>query len=167
LRVPVLSRCGQIRLSERETKHTGPDRAESSSVMRLSSPKGSLVILVADSDVFARNFLIRELSREGYFVLGAASSEEAVVLSRTYTERIHLLLSNFDRRRRRTLTESIVRDRPEIQVITISASIHADLIERSRVRGASPGQRTGLPETLNSAIRRALMAAKFSDAAEV
>jgi DNA-binding response OmpR family regulator len=134
-------------------------------MMSLSSPNGRPAILLADSDVFARNRLNRELSREGYFVLAAANCEEGIALSRNFTGKIQLFLSNSDLPGRTTLAERIVCDHPGIRVIVISAATHAELI--GRVRGTPPGERTAVPEVLRNEIRRALTDAEFSGAAEV
>ena len=157
----------QIARIQREEKHTGLHRAEITCVMSLLLSTGCPAILLADSDVFSRNFLIRELSREGYFVLGAANWEEAIVLSETFAGSIQLLLANTDLAGRKTLTEKIVRDRPEIQLIVISARTHAALMERSRARDGPPKERTALPEVLDREIRRALTTKEFSNVAEV
>jgi DNA-binding NtrC family response regulator len=128
--------------------------------MSLSSPTGSSAILVADNDVFARNLLIRELSRDGYFVLGAANCEEAIALSASFAGEISLFLSNSDLPGRRGLTERILRERPRTRVVTISARTQADLIERSHARGA-------LPDALSAELRRALTAGEFFGTTEV
>jgi ActR/RegA family two-component response regulator len=135
-------------------------------MMSLSPPNGRPVILVTDSDVFARNLLNRELSREGYFVLGAANCEEALALSRNSAGKIHLVLCNFDLSGRENLMEGIVRDQPGIRVIVISAATHAKLIG-GRVRGTPSGEGTAVPEVLRSEIRRALADTEFSGVAEV
>jgi hypothetical protein len=136
-------------------------------MMSLSSPNGRPAILVANSNVFARNLLNCELSRDGYFVLGAANSEEAIALSHNFTGKIHLFLSNFDLPGRESLTKGIVRDRPEMRVIVISAATQTELIEGRPVRGRPSGGAAALPEVLHSEIRRALSDAESGDAAEV
>jgi CheY-like chemotaxis protein len=136
-------------------------------MMNLTSPNGRPAILVAESDVFARNLLSRELSREGYFVLGAANCEEASALSRNFAGKIHLFLSNVDLPGREGLMEELVRDRPEIRVIVISAATQTALLDRRPVRGRPPDGGAALPEDLHSEIRQALSDAESRDAAEV
>jgi CheY-like chemotaxis protein len=126
----------------------------------LSPPTGRLVILVADNDVFARNLLIRELGRDGYFVVSASNCEEAIALLGSFAGKIALFLSNSDLPGRIGFTERILRERPGIRAITISAGMQAELIERSQARGT-------LPEALLAEIRRALTPGDFSGAAEV
>jgi CheY-like chemotaxis protein len=129
-------------------------------VMSLVEAKGNLAILVADSDVFARNLLIRELSRSGYFVLSAANCDEAIALSGNFPGKIRLFLSNSGLPGRKGLAERLVRERRDVRAIVISASTHAVLIEQSQARGA-------LPDALQAEIRRAFTAEEFSEAAEV
>jgi CheY-like chemotaxis protein len=151
----------------RKSTNTGPYRAEIDSMMSLSSPGGRPAILVANNNVFARNLLNRELSRDGYFVLAAANCEEAIALASNFTGEIQLFLSNSDLPGITTLVETIVRDRPGIRVVVIAAATHAELVGGSRVRRAPPGEGTAVPEALRSQIRRALADAEFSGAAEV
>ncbi|HEY7388426.1 MAG TPA: hypothetical protein VH640_07945 [Bryobacteraceae bacterium] len=122
---------------------------------------------MADSDVFARNLLSRELSRDGYFILCAANCEEAIALSHNFTGKIQLFLSPSDLPGRTTLAERMIRDHPGIRVLIISAATHTNLIGGNRVRGAPSGEKTALPETLLSEIQRALADTEFSGAAEV
>lgn len=147
--------------------NTGLSRAEIPNMMSLSAPNGRPAILVADSNVFARNLLNRELSHEGYFILGAANCEEAIALSRNFAGRIHLFLSNFDLPDRESLTAEIVRERPEIRVIVISAGTHTELIEGRQARGQPAGGRAWLPQALHDEIRRMLSDTESGDAAEV
>jgi DNA-binding NtrC family response regulator len=147
--------------------NTGLSRAEITNMMSLSLPSGHPAILVADSDVFARNLLSRELSRDGYVVLGAANCEETIALSHSFIGKIHLFLCNFDLPGRESLTSRIVRERPEIRVIVISVATHAAMIERCPVRGGASSGGAALPEALDHQIRRALGDAELGDAAEV
>jgi CheY-like chemotaxis protein len=147
--------------------NTGLSRAEILNMMSLSSPNGRPAILVTDNDVFARNLLNRDLSREGYFVLGAANCAEAIALSHNFAGKIHLFLCNFDLPGREHLTDGIVRDRPGIRVIVISVATHTELIEGRSVRGRWSGQETALPEVLHNEIRRALSDTESGDAREV
>jgi DNA-binding response OmpR family regulator len=133
--------------------------------MGLSSPAGSRVILLADSDTFARNLLSRELSREGYYVLAASNCEEALRLAHNFEETIHLLLANSDIPGREDCTDGVVRDRPDVRVLLISATTHEDLIRRSREQARWSG--TILPEQVRNRIRRAFTDPAVSSAGEV
>ncbi len=133
--------------------------------MGLSSPAGSRVILLADSDTFARNLLSRELSREGYYVLAASNCDEALRLAHNFEEPIHLLLANSDIPQREDCTDGVVRGRPDVRVLLISATTHADLIQRSRERAKWSG--AILPEEVRKKIRQTLNDATAPSAGEL
>jgi hypothetical protein len=123
---------GHKSIINRESAHTGTYRATSLTVMGLSAPTGSHVILLADSDVFVRNLLCRELTLEGYFVLAGSNCEEALRLSSSFEGTIDLLLANSDIPGRVTFTDSISKERPEMRILVISIPTHENLIQRSR-----------------------------------
>src|SRR5438093_11221235 len=52
------------------------------------------VILIADDEVMIQNIVRVTLEQEGYFVLTAENGEAALVMSRQYPGRIHLLLTD-------------------------------------------------------------------------
>jgi two-component system, cell cycle sensor histidine kinase and response regulator CckA len=120
---------------------------------QIRGPRGTQAILLADSNVLSRNFLSRKLSREGYFVLAASNHQEALQLSQSFESKIHLLLSPSELAGGAAMIEQIVRDRPDIAVLVISAATHADLIQRSREQVANVGS---LPEVIERKIRQAL-----------
>jgi CheY-like chemotaxis protein len=128
---------------------------------QLTGPTGSQAILLADSNVLSRNFLSRKLSQEGFFVLAASNHQEALQLSQSFDGEIHLLLSPSDLSERAAMTEQIVRDRPDIAVLVISAATHADLIQRSREQLADARSNFSLPEEIESKIRQALTDPEF------
>jgi CheY-like chemotaxis protein len=125
-------------------------------MMGITSPTGSKAVLVADRDILARNFLCRELTREGHFVLAAADCQEAIQLSERFEGRIHLVLSAGDLPARAVLIDRMLCDRPDISVIEISGQVRADVMERSRERGAQSDGKRSLPQELRDKISQAL-----------
>src|SRR5262249_35775073 len=103
--------------------HSGRVRALKTNVMSRSSIgfEGSPGILIADSDVFARNFLSRALSREGYYVMSASNCEEAIRLSDNCDGQIRLLLFDSDLPGSTAVAECVRNDHPDARVLIISA----------------------------------------------
>jgi DNA-binding NtrC family response regulator len=122
--------------------------------MRLSQPAGTQVILLADSDVFVRNLLCRELTREGYFVLTGSNCDDALRLSSNFEGVIDLLLANSDIPERGTCTDAIVRERPQMRMLLISVSTHEGLIQRSREK--IQWSTASLPAEVRAKIREAI-----------
>lgn len=150
----ILLDGGHKSIINREGAYTGTYRARSLTVMELSAPAGSHVVLLADSDVFVRNLLCRDLTREGYFVLAGSSCEEVLRLSSSFEGIIDLLLANSDIPGRVIFTDVIARERPEIRMLVISATTHEDLMRRSREQIQWFG--TILPAEVRTRIREAV-----------
>jgi len=112
------------------------------------------VILLADSNVFARNLLSRELTREGYYILAASNCEEVLRLSSSFEGAIHLLLANCDMTGRAVFSDAVIRDRPKTPVLLISARTHENLVERTRERVR--WSETKLPEQVRIRVREAI-----------
>src|SRR3954470_22379443 len=81
------------------------------------------VILLADDEVFVRNFLREALQRD-YEMLVAADGREALQLSRAYDGVIHMLLSDVEMPRMDgvTLSRRIVAERSGVRVLLMSGS---------------------------------------------
>ena len=94
-------------------------------------------ILVAIDDEGVRNSLLKDLHREGYFVLLADGESEALVVVRVHSRAIHLLLApeSIDGR---TLAATLRQYRPKMHALFISRfseDVGQDLI---RVESALP-----------------------------
>jgi CheY-like chemotaxis protein len=149
--------------SARAVKDTGLGRAVTAVMMGLAAPAGSLIVLLAESDVFARNLLTRELSRDGYFVLAASNADEALRLSRSFEDKIQLLLCNNGLPERPILMDTILRERPGIRLLILSAPTHGELVRRGREPGSLPGDGHFLREAVRLKIRQAMTDPNFPD----
>ncbi len=87
--------------------------------------QGQSVILVAEDEVLVRNLIATLLHRDGHFVLAAAHGVEALELSRSYQHPINLLITDIQMPRMNglDLTHYIMRERPGIKVLLISAHL--------------------------------------------
>ncbi|MBV8904872.1 MAG: hypothetical protein JOZ22_14665 [Acidobacteriia bacterium] len=124
--------------------------------MGLQSPSGRQAILIADSNVFARNLLIRELVEEGFFILAAANCEEAIRLSQSFEGEIELLVLNDDLPGQQALVDAIQGQRPGIRLLTIPSETHKNLVEISQQRARWVKDRSSLPGEFRKQIREAL-----------
>ena len=83
------------------------------------------VILVAEDEVLIRNFVCLQLQREGYHVLAASDGQEALDLSRAYTGRIQLLLTDVKMPKMNglSLAERLLNERPGLRVLVMSGML--------------------------------------------
>src|SRR4051794_8375346 len=86
------------------------------------------VILIADDDVMILNIVRITLERDGYFVLTAENGEAALMLSRSYSGEIHLLLSDvcMPKMSGIQLSKRITQERPGICVLLMSGSFEEE-----------------------------------------
>ena len=93
--------------------------------------KGPYVVLVAEDDVLVRNLINTVLVRAGYSVLLAADGEEALQLSRHYSGRIDLLLSDviMPRMDGVTLAARVREERPQTLALLISGRMSSEIVE--------------------------------------
>ncbi len=84
--------------------------------------KGNETILLVEDEEIVRQFISRILEEAGYQVLKAAYGGEALQISETFSDPIHLLLTDviMPHMSGRELTESIIPHRPSIKVIYMS-----------------------------------------------
>ena len=96
------------------TLHLRPDRSD------------QCVILVAEDDVLVLNVARITLERVGCFVLTAENGHEALFLSRQYSGRIHLLLSDIQMPRLDgiELARQIQKERPGTHILLMSGYSH-------------------------------------------
>ncbi len=88
--------------------------------MPLSTRQG--VVLLADDDVWVRNLVRRILENAGFAVLPAANTLEALTLSRSYPQRIAVLLVDVDISRGSgvALVAQIIAERSDTLVLLMS-----------------------------------------------
>lgn len=93
--------------------------------------KGPYVVLVAEDDVLVRNLINTVLVRAGYSVLLAADGEEALQLSRHYSGKIDLLLSDvmMPRMDGVALAARIREERPETLALLISGRMSSEIVD--------------------------------------
>jgi len=86
------------------------------------------VILIADDDVMILNIVRITLERDGYFVLTAENGEAALMLSRSYSGEIHLLLSDvcMPKMSGIQLSKRMTQERPGICVLLMSGSFEEE-----------------------------------------
>jgi CheY-like chemotaxis protein len=80
---------------------------------------GVPTILVAQDDIAICGALIRDLQRDGYFVLVAHDGPEATEIVRVHSRRIQLMLTS-DSADGRTLAATLKPYRPDMQVLFIT-----------------------------------------------
>lgn len=83
------------------------------------------MVLIVEDEIIVRNVSRMILESEGYFVLAADNSQEAVQISKRYPGAIHILLMDV-----RTpsingvhLKDELIRQRPHINVVVMSSRI--------------------------------------------
>ena len=83
------------------------------------------VVLLADDDALVRNLVRRILEAAGFLLLTAADATEALALSRAYSNRIHVLLTDIEMPGMDgiALAEQLTAERPDTQVLLMSGSI--------------------------------------------
>jgi DNA-binding response OmpR family regulator len=98
-----------------------------------SPPNGRLVLLV-DDEVLIRNMIRLSLRAAGFQVIAAADGQEALALSRNYSERIDVLVTDIDMPNLDgiSLAEQLKTERPDIQVVVMSGRLSGPI----RVGGA-------------------------------
>jgi len=89
---------------------------------RRPAPRGSEVVLAVEDDPQVREFTLRALREGGYRVLSAADGREALALSRSTPDRIHLLLTDvvMPEASGRELATELSRERPDLRVLFVS-----------------------------------------------
>jgi len=88
------------------------------------------VILVADDEVIIRNLVTILMQLEGYLVLTAADGQEALELSRTYSGKIDLVMTDMEMPRLNgsDLCAHLLEERPGIKVLVMSGTDIAEIV---------------------------------------
>ena len=84
------------------------------------------VVLVAEDEVLVQNIVRLSLESDGFFVLTAHDGLEALELSRNYSGRIHLLLTDImmPRMDGLALCGHVQNERPETKLLVMSGTHH-------------------------------------------
>jgi CheY-like chemotaxis protein len=90
--------------------------------------KGFPIMLLAEDNVLLRNLFLRALQPTSFAVLVAADGQEALEISRSLEDEITILLTDLMMPRMGgvELTELILRERPGIRILQISAGVVED-----------------------------------------
>jgi PAS domain S-box-containing protein len=96
--------------------------AEPSPMMPASLPRGTETILLAEDENGVRELIGTYLESLGYHVLTASNGLAGIAVARSYTEKIHLLLSDFvmPKLGGRELASELKKSEPEMKVIFLS-----------------------------------------------
>lgn len=108
-------------------------------------------VLLVDDDVLVRNLIRRNLEEGGFLVLVAATVEEALAISRSWADPIHVLLTDIEMPGRNgiSLAEELMRERRDMAVLLMSGGTRLPIPE-------------GMP-TLSKPFTLALLMARLSD----
>ena len=116
----------------------GPAREGRPGTRALDAPRATaparLTVMVVDDDEAVRDMMRRTLARRRYTVLDAASGEEALRVSRMFTDHIDLLITDIRMPGMNglELRDAFVAERPGLRVLFMSG--HADEFMRSELR---------------------------------
>src|SRR6266852_1165249 len=90
------------------------------------------VILVADDEVIIRNLVTILMQLEGYLVLAAADGQEGLELSRKYSGKIDLVITDMEMPRLNgsDLSAHLLEERPGIKVLVMSGSDIAEIVSQ-------------------------------------
>jgi CheY-like chemotaxis protein len=85
--------------------------------------KGFPIMLLAEDNLLLRNLFLRALQPTPFAILVATDGQEAIELSRSFDDEITILVTDLEMPRidGRDLTELILRERPGIRVLQVSA----------------------------------------------
>ena len=99
------------------------------SLNRDSSRPDQYVALIADDEAIIRNTLSFALESVGFFVLTASDGEEALRISRKFARTIDILVSDIvmPKLDGMALYKEVLRERPTMKVLLISAYVNAPL----------------------------------------
>ena len=91
------------------------------------------VILVADDEVMIRNLVTILMQLEGYLVISAADGQEGLELSRKYSGKIDLVITDMEMPRLNgsDLCAHLIEERPGIKVIVMSGKDIAEIVSQN------------------------------------
>ena len=89
------------------------------------------VILVADDEVMVRNLVTILMQLEGYLVVTAADGQEGLELSRKFSGKIDLVITDMEMPRLNgsDLCAHLLEERPGIKILVMSGSDMAEIVE--------------------------------------
>jgi len=140
-------------------------RAEEAAAKERASPPsaheltGTETLLVAEDEQSVRAALVRALSAAGYTVLEADAPEEALEVSRGYSGRISLLVTDvvMPQMSGAALADILVKERPGTPVLYLSGYTGGALVHQGLFQsGAAYLQKPFTGEALLLAVRKAL-----------
>jgi len=140
-------------------------RAEEAAAQERASPPsaheltGTETLLVAEDEQSVRAALVRALSAAGYTVLEADAPEEALEVSRGYSGRISLLVTDvvMPQMSGAVLADILVKERPGMPVLYLSGYTGGALVHQGLFQsGAAYLQKPFTGEALLLAVRKAL-----------
>jgi two-component system, cell cycle sensor histidine kinase and response regulator CckA len=118
-----------------------PAAPRSGDAQSVRAPGGSETILFVEDDPGIRNFVQRLLKERGYRVLTAMNGDEALVLAKSETQPVHILITDvvMPGMSGRQLAKELLKSWPDVKVLFISgytedAIIHHGVLEK----GSSP-----------------------------
>ncbi len=132
--------------------------------MERNTLEQDITIVVAEDRVLVRNLIGLVLHREGYHVLSAADCDEARELCLNHPGELKLLITRKDLPdcKGSDLAKTVLRSRPEIRAIVLSASVAAELQKVVHQKSfAAATQDSSLPLVLRNGISRALSEPDF------
>ena len=90
----------------------------------MPTPSEPVVILLVEDDLMVQKIVRLTLERDGYLVLTAENGEEALVVSRNYSGKIDLLLTDvcMPKMSGLQLCKRIIMERPDICVVLMSGT---------------------------------------------
>jgi DNA-binding NtrC family response regulator len=114
------------------------------------------VILVADDEVIIRNLVMLLMQLEGYLVLTAADGQEALDLSRTYSGKIDLVMTDMQMPRLNgsDLCAHLLEERPGIKILVMSGMDIAEIVDANVHMQFLPKPFDG--ETIKTRVREIL-----------
>lgn len=127
---------------------------------RMPRPDGETILLVED-DAAVREFVAAVLKRDGYSVLKARHSAEALAFNFEFPGTIDLLLTDLcmpPHINGRCLAQAIRESRPGIPVLYISGYVDDSQVEKELIAGLSRFlPKPFSPDALSSCVRQALL----------
>jgi two-component system cell cycle sensor histidine kinase/response regulator CckA len=123
-------------------------------------PAGTETVLLVEDDEAVRTLARKILLRQGYKVLEARHGVDGLAVSRAFTERIHIVVSDvvMPEMNGRQLVEGLTTERPGIRVLYMSGYTNDDILRRSLldVGGHRVLQKPFTTAALAQAVRAAL-----------
>jgi len=114
------------------------------------------VILVADDEVMIRNLVTILMQLEGYLVVTAADGQEGLELSRKFSGKIDLVITDMEMPRLNgsDLCAHLLEERPGIKILVMSGSDIAEIVEANIHMQFLPKSFDG--ETIKKRVRKIL-----------